>query len=414
MTNIKKQKVLKITAILLAVLTILTAGIIGICYSVKNATPTVPTAELQGEPDFEYSEPKVYDMPKAMAFTAKTLAAAQANGQTVDVKIQASVTPWDAANQQVDYSIAWGAAPTHGKEAVTDYVIVTQDSDGSLTATISCKKAFGGDKIIVTVTTRDGGFTANCTVSFVGVASTISITNSSLNPISDTNRGNYYQLGTNKTYNFTVNLGNVFNTIGSKNLTVTLGGVGELYFGDEFCDASSGMSSFSNMAKRKMSDMVSKFITSATISGTTLTVKTGTVVVENYYDEMVTDTEYYTGTTYKLKGLVASSINISTTVNDAISYHNYKLELLNADGVFFKYKVSDFVVKDDAVRYYAITSIYRKWDKTIDPATGNDNTVTEVNYNFFSLCGHCKILFFMLYYISTVEYNATAQKEILS
>ena len=83
----------------------------------------------------------------------------------------------------------------------------------------------------------------------------------------------------------------------------------------------------------------------------------------------------------QLKGLVASSINISTTTNDAVSYHNYKLELLNADGVFFKYKVSGFVVKDDAVRYYAITSIYRKWDKTIDPATGNDNTVTEVNYN---------------------------------
>ena len=299
MTNTKKQKVLKITAILLAVLTILTAGIIGICYSVNvKKQDNLPQAEVT-EPKFEYSENKVYNMPKAMAFTAKTLAAAQANGQTVDVKIQASVTPWDAANQQVDYSIAWGAAPTHGKETVTDYVTVTQDSDGSLTATISCKKAFGGDKIIVTVTTRDGGFTANCTVSFVGVASTISITNSSLNPISDTNRGNYYQLGTNKTYNFTVNLGNVFNTIGSKNLTVTLGGVGELYFGDEFVDGSSGMGSFSNMAKRKMSNIVNKFITSATISGTTLTVKTGTVVVENYYDEMVNDTEYFTGTTYK-------------------------------------------------------------------------------------------------------------------
>lgn len=299
MTNTKKQKVLKITAILLAVITIVTACVIGICYSVNvKKQDNLPQAEIT-EPDFEYSEPKIYNMPKAMAFTAKTLAAAQANGQTVDVKIQASVTPWDAANQQVDYSIAWGAAPTHGKEAVTDYVTVTQDSDGSLTATISCKKAFGGDKIIVTVTTRDGGFTANCTVSFVGVASTISITNSSLNPISDTNRGNYYQLGTNKTYNFTVNLGNIFNTIGSKNLTVTLGGVGELYFGDEFVDGSSGMGSFSNMAKRKMSDIVNKFITSATISGTTLTVKTGTVVVENYYDEMVNDTEYFTGTTYK-------------------------------------------------------------------------------------------------------------------
>ena len=53
MTNTKKQKVLKITAILLAVLTILTAGIIGICYSVKNNAPTDSTAEIQGEPDFE-------------------------------------------------------------------------------------------------------------------------------------------------------------------------------------------------------------------------------------------------------------------------------------------------------------------------------------------------------------------------
>ena len=355
MTNIKKQKVLKITAILLAVLTILTAGIIGICYSVKNATPTVPTAELQGEPDFEYSEPKVYDMPKAMTFTAKTLAAAQANGQTVDVKIQASVTPWDAANQQVDYSIAWGAAPTHGKEAVTDYVTVTQDSDGSLTATISCKKAFGGDKIIVTVTTRDGGFTANCTVSFVGVANTISITNSSLNPISDTSRGSYYQLGTNKTYNFTVNLGNVFNTIGSKNLTVTLGGVGELYFGDEFCDSSSGMSSFSNMAKRKMSDMVSKFITSATISGTTLTVKTGTMVVENYYDELVVDTEYYTGSTYKGRYVLEDEYDL---IGGKDFDTNSKANIAALPSCYFTITVKDTVSGlSETVKVWLVTSV---------------------------------------------------------
>ena len=355
MTNTKRQKVLKITAILLAVLTILTVGIIGICYSVKNATPTVPTAELPDEPDFKYSEPKVYNMPKAMAFTAKTLAAAQANGQTVDVKIQASVTPWDAANQQVDYSIAWGAAPTHGKEAVTDYVTVTQDSDGSLTATISCKKAFGGDKIIVTVTTRDGGFTANCTVSFVGVASTISITNSSLNPISDTNRGSYYQLGTNKTYNFTVNLGNVFNTIGSKNLTVTLGGVGELYFGDEFCDSSSGMSSLSNIAKRKMSDMVNKFITSATISGTTLTVKTGTVVVENYYDEMATDTEYYTGTTYKGRYVLEDEYDL---IGGKDFDANSKANIAALPSCYFTITVKDTVSGlSETVKVWLVTSV---------------------------------------------------------
>ena len=356
MTNTKKQKVLKITAILLAVLTILTAGIIGICYSVKNATPTVPTAELNDEPNFEYSEPKVYDMPETMAFTAKTLAAAQANGQTVDVKIQASVTPWDAANQQVDYSIAWGAAPTHGNEAVTDYVTVTQDLDGSLIATISCKKAFGGDKIIVTVTTRDGGFTANCTVSFVGVASTISITNSSLNPISDTNRGNYYQLGTNKTYNFTVNLGNVFNTIGSKNLTVTLGGVGELYFGDEFCDASSGMSTFSNMEKKTMAEMVSKFITSATISGTTLTVKTGKAIVENYYDSLESD-EYGIGTKYIGKYVYPDEYELGLT--GGTNYDtNSKANIAALPSCYFTITVKDTVSGlSETVKVWLVTSV---------------------------------------------------------
>lgn len=81
------------------------------------------------------------------------------------------------------------------------------------------------------------------------------------------------------------------------------------------------------------------------------------------------------------KNLQASSINISTTINDDISFYNYKLECLNSKGVFYKYKVKDFTVKDDAVRYYAITSIYRPWNSTLDKDTGNDNTITEVEYN---------------------------------
>ena len=50
----------------------------------------------------------------------------------------------------------------------------------------------------------------------------------------------------------------------------------------------------------------------------------------------------------------ASSINISTTINDEISYYNYKLELLNFDGTLFKYKVTGLEVKTDPVRYYAM------------------------------------------------------------
>lgn len=80
------------------------------------------------------------------------------------------------------------------------------------------------------------------------------------------------------------------------------------------------------------------------------------------------------------KDLKASTINISTTVNDEISYFNYKLELLNSSGVFFKYKVTDFAVKNEPTRYYAISSIYRLFDENIDNKADFENKITEVNY----------------------------------
>ena len=82
----------------------------------------------------------------------------------------------------------------------------------------------------------------------------------------------------------------------------------------------------------------------------------------------------------KAKDFKASSINISTTINDNISYLNYKLELLNSSGVFYKYKVVGLTLKDESVRYYAISSIYRPFDESIDKQASGGNTVTEVNY----------------------------------
>lgn len=80
------------------------------------------------------------------------------------------------------------------------------------------------------------------------------------------------------------------------------------------------------------------------------------------------------------KSLTASSINISRTINDEISYYNFKLKLLNSDGVFFKYLVTDMTVFSDPTRYYAISVIYRPFDEEIDEQAGNDNVITEVNY----------------------------------
>lgn len=76
----------------------------------------------------------------------------------------------------------------------------------------------------------------------------------------------------------------------------------------------------------------------------------------------------------------ASSINISTTINDEISFFNYSLELLNFEGTLFKYKVTNFEVKKDPVRYYAISSIYRPFDAGIGDEKSGNNTINEVNY----------------------------------
>ncbi len=80
------------------------------------------------------------------------------------------------------------------------------------------------------------------------------------------------------------------------------------------------------------------------------------------------------------KNLKASSINISTTINNEISFRNYKVRLLNSSGVFYKYVVTDFTVLSESTRYYVISSIYRPFDKAIDTQADNDNTITEVNY----------------------------------
>ncbi len=82
----------------------------------------------------------------------------------------------------------------------------------------------------------------------------------------------------------------------------------------------------------------------------------------------------------KVKDYKASSINVSTSINDAISYYNYKLEFCNSYGVFYKYKITDLTVTQDNIRYYNITSIYRPFDEQVDEQASGGNTITEVPF----------------------------------
>lgn len=104
--------------------------------------------------------------------------------------LTATITPNTAGNKSVDWAVSWNNATStwaNGK-TVTDYVTVTPASDGALTATVTCKRAFG-EQIKVTVTSRDNfacSAESICDYSkkitgFTFTANTISFTNTTSN-----------------------------------------------------------------------------------------------------------------------------------------------------------------------------------------------------------------------------------------
>ena len=87
------------------------------------------------------------------------------------------------------------------------------------------------------------------------------------------------------------------------------------------------------------------------------------------------------------KDLTASSVNISTAINDSLFYKNYKLELQSRERAFCKYIVKDFEIKPDAMRYYDISSIFRPYDETTDKGlpVDNENNLNEVSFKVAKL-----------------------------
>lgn len=91
------------------------------------------------------------------------------------------------------------------------------------------------------------------------------------------------------------------------------------------------------------------------------------------------------------KTLAATTIRLSTSIGENYSPKDYKINLLNRQGVFGKYIVDNFTVKKDTVRYYDIVAIAREWDENIDYGPTNGNTVNEVGYEVAKLFTACTV-----------------------
>lgn len=134
-------------------------------FETEDVSGDVSSGGITDEEGNSLSAGEVYNLPSQLNFSAAALAKQDTGMDFVEVLLQATVLPVDATNKKVDWSAVW----VDGSDSsdLSEYLTVTPESDGSTIASVRCYKAFD-KKINVIVTTRDGGFTAVCVVSYVG------------------------------------------------------------------------------------------------------------------------------------------------------------------------------------------------------------------------------------------------------
>lgn len=172
----KKYAALQIIALALAF--ILIAGVIvGVMFWQNGNISFTPVGQEEtGTPDEETPNEEAPVPPIEATISdnehirlAMSAAVTAVDGEYVEQYITATVLPEEAPDKTVDWFVAW----EDGSDTdIDNYVQVIPDADGSCNAAIRCYAAFEGT-IVVTCVTRDGGFTATCNVTFVGVPSEI-------------------------------------------------------------------------------------------------------------------------------------------------------------------------------------------------------------------------------------------------
>ena len=212
---------------------------------------------------------------KLMAASPKVLAS---NGTSVSQTITATVEPSTASNKKVDWSVMW--ADSGNTSNVTDYVTVTPSSDGSTTATVTCSKAFTGN-ILVTVTTREGGFTADCVVSFVGIPTSLKISTTEVTKSNDK-----YGLGVGVEYHFTITQNNVFGVVGAdyQDISINVEATGDLTVGTYEYDSRGASGEWYSVESKKLSECMNDIL-EYSVSGNTLNI-TMKKSIDGYYSSM--------------------------------------------------------------------------------------------------------------------------------
>lgn len=187
----------------------------------------------------------------------------------VSQTVTATITPTTVVDKYVTWSVAWANdAPLKDKN-ISDYIKVTDDSQGNLTATVNCYKSFKGSKAILTCTTRQGGKTGTVNIVYEGVPSSMSITAPTGVTKYNLGKDSVDLLYVGKSYSLNLAMDNIFHSVGSNynDFTVTVTGVGSVTCGSySQSGRGAGWSSHSNIVD--FNKIAKEFVTCSTSSNT--------------------------------------------------------------------------------------------------------------------------------------------------
>ena len=143
-----------------------------------------------------------------VSLSATTATRATANGNVLEHVLTATVLPENAENKDVRWSVRWEDASR--SENVSAYVKAITTSPYGNVATVTCYKPFTGN-IVITVTTVEGGFTAQCICKYVGTPTAMSVDLSDLVMITDTAwDADIVEVSSNKTTYHEISFSNAF------------------------------------------------------------------------------------------------------------------------------------------------------------------------------------------------------------